>query len=184
MQEHPLMGREMTPHVRTAGHTGGVGDSAAGSLREAYMCSSLPDFVRCWEGGAPYCGLTVAPLDPPTAPYCGLAASLAALREADTSSYIQRRAVARKERDGVSSIGRSMRDRGERRVKGRSPCIPVERVKAHLFDGAGHVRRRDLFVVVGVSNLFSYLRYVFCGILKVLKILSVYIGIERILELF
>ena len=51
------------------------------------MCSSLPDFVSCWEGGAPYCGLAVAPLDPPTAPYCGLAASLAALREADTSSY-------------------------------------------------------------------------------------------------
>ena len=51
------------------------------------MCSSLHDFIRCWEGGAPYCGLTVAPLDPPTAPYCGLAASFAALREADTSSY-------------------------------------------------------------------------------------------------
>ena len=42
-----------------------------------------------------------------------------------------------------------MRDRGERGVKGRSP---VERVKAHLFDGARDVRRRDLFVVMGVSR--------------------------------
>ena len=29
VQEHPLMGREMTPHVRTAGHTG---DSVSGSV--------------------------------------------------------------------------------------------------------------------------------------------------------
>ena len=57
----------------------------------------------------------------------------------------------RRERDGVSFIGRSMRDRGERGVKGWSSCIPVERVKAHLFDGARDVRRRDLFVVVGVG---------------------------------
>ena len=29
MQEHPLMGREMMSHVRTAGHTG---DSVSGSV--------------------------------------------------------------------------------------------------------------------------------------------------------
>ena len=57
----------------------------------------------------------------------------------------------RRECDGVSSIGCSVRDQGERGVKGRSPGIPVQRVKAHLFDGSRDVRRRDLFVVMGVG---------------------------------
>ena len=57
----------------------------------------------------------------------------------------------RRECDGVSSIGHSMRDQGERRVKGQCPGISVQRVKAHLFDGARDVRRWDLFVVMGVG---------------------------------
>ena len=40
-----------------------------------------------FPGRDPYCGLGVAPLAPPTAPYRGLAASLAAFREVETSSY-------------------------------------------------------------------------------------------------